>query len=400
MLAWPGLTKAAESNEFLLIRRSVAMPRQSTAAGEVLPIRLASITDQHVEHLPADRSWDRIPLNECIALLNPGATLRQHLTGLLVLADGQRLPGEHTPAGSAEAPGDPPGVSWTHPWLGQLQVPLNAVATVAFAGSATAPPPGGLDVVLLANGDRREGLVMSIGDSVTLEVDRAGEPPQLIEIQIDLVAAITMVPTRTAGAKSARRIWFDEGTVIDAQSIAVGDDGFVRMAGSPLISGTQPTRVGLQQIAAILLDPRGMIPLASLSPSRVEGPSTRYMLPAPAPSNPQAPLGLSAIEYSGPLVARYILPPGAQRLIAEAELPPNSRRYGDFELVIRSNDSELFRVRLNAAHPVASINVALGGPVSASSESGRELTIELMEGGGGPIQDRLILHRPMLLMRR
>lgn len=367
---------AAEDNEFLLIRRSM----------DVQTIRLSAITDLHVEHLPADRSWERVPLGECIALLNPSVDLRTHMTGLIVLADGQRIPGEY--AAGAKAEGDV--LAWTHPWLGRIDVPLNAIETVSFAGSSKPPPPGQRDVVLLANGDAREGLIVSIGETLSMEVDRAGTP-QIVDIRMDLVAAITMVATRRPSAAATRRVWFEEGTVIDAQSISVGEDGFVRLGGSSLMSGTQPTRVGLSQIAAILLDSRGMVPLATLTPTRVEGPATRYVLPKPVALNPGAPLGLSAMEYSGPLVARYAVPQGGQRFVAEAVLPKSAQLWGDYELVIRSDDREVFRTRLNATSPTAAINVVLVG---------RELTIEIIEGENGPIQDRVVLNRPMILMKR
>jgi hypothetical protein len=366
-----------QSGEFLLVRRSM----------QVEPIRLAAISDQHVEHANETGSWERAPLAECIALVNPNAKMRPRTTGVVILADGQRLPGEL--AHGANPP--PDTLAWTHPWLGRIDVPLDSIQTALFNAHADAPPPAQLDVVSLANGDHQEGLILSLGESITLEVVRGGAK-QNIEIPLNIVTAVTTVAPPRKPTATSKRIWFDEGTVIDVQSIAVGDDGFVRLSGSTLVSGTQPTRVGLSQVAAILLDPRGMIPLASITPSRVEGPSTRYVLPKPALVDPNAPLGLSAIDFRGPIVARYMMPVGAQRFTAEAELPRSALALGDYELVIRSNDAEIYRTRLNAATPRVTINV----PVN--SGTGRELTIELMEGANGAIQDQLILQRPMLLM--
>ena len=362
----------ADTGDFLLVRRSM----------QVQPIRLTAISDQYVEHLPQDKSWEKIPLKECVALLNPQAAIKPRTAGMLLLADGQRLPGEAW-VGSEAAPET---LAWSHPWLGRVDVPLKLIDSMVLTPTASAPAPGELDVVLLANGDRQEGLVMAIGSSITLEVERAGKK-QNIDIPIELVSAITMIAGKQP--PTGKRIWFDEGSVIDVQSIAVGDDGYVRLSGSALVAGTQPTRVGLSQIAAILLDPQGMIPLATLAPSRIEGPATRYMLPKPQETNPNAPLNLSSLQYQGPLVVRYALPVGVQRFVAEAELPRGSMEWGDYELIIRSNDAEVFRGHLNAANPAASINVALAG---------RELTIEIAEAGNGPIQDQLLLHRPMLLM--
>ncbi len=364
----------ADTNEFLLVRRSL----------QVQPIHLVAISDQFVEHLPADKSWEKIPLAECIALLNPEAKKAERTAGMLALADGQRLPGEAVAnAKPTEA------IAWNHPWLGRIDVPLKLVESVAFTLTASAPTPGAKDVVLLANGDRQEGLIAKFGSVISLEVDRGGKS-QNIEIPLNLVAGISIVAGKQPVIK-AKRVWFDEGTVIDVQSIAIGDDGFVRLGGSGLAAGTQPTRVGISQIAAILLDSQGLIPLASLSPTRVEGPATRFTIPKPTVQETDAPLNLSAIEYAGPMTARYALPVGCQRFTSEAELPRAAWQWGDFELVIRSNDTEVFRARLNGTNPTATINVPL---------TGRELTIELTQGANGPIQDRLVLERPMLLMGR
>ena len=60
----------------------------------------------------------------------------------------------------------------------------------------------------------------------------------------------------------------------------------------------------------------------------------------------------------------------------------------DCELVIRDDRAELFRVRLNAENPAASIGITVHGT---------RLTIELTEGLTGPIQDHVVLSRAMLL---
>ena len=100
---------------------------------------------------------------------------------------------------------------------------------------------------------------------------------------------------------------------------------------------------------------------------------------------------LKRIEYRGPLVVRYALPANCRRLAAEATLPECDRVWGDYELIVRDDDEEVHRVRLNAEHPTDAINVPL---------SGSELTIELTRGANGPIQDLLILSRAMLLIEQ
>lgn len=370
---WPSQTQA-DIGDFVLVRRSF----------QVQTIRLTAMDDQYVVHLPADKDWEKVALSECIALLNPQVVSKARSRGLIILADGQRLPGEAVT--SVKPP--PDALAWNHPWLERIDVPLKLIESVLFTPDAEVPAPAKFDVLMLANGDRQEGIVTALGNPISIEVTRNGQG-QIIDIPLARVVAITMVAPRLP--PSGRRIWFDDGTVIDVQSITVGDDGFVRLAGSSLAAGTQPTRAGLSQIAAILLDPQALIPLATLAPSRIEGSSTRYVLSKPHLIDPGAPLGLSRLEYRGPIVVRYTLPPGCQRFTAEAELPIQSRQWGDYELIVRSEDQEVFRNRLNADNSTALINVPI---------TGRELTIELTQGARGSIQDQLILNRAMLLKTR
>ena len=128
--------------------------------------------------------------------------------------------------------------------------------------------------------------------------------------------------------------------------------------------------------------------LADLRTVAVEGPPTRYRVPAPEISGTAAPLGLAPIRISGPVEVRWRLPEGAQRFAAEAVLPADALAFGDYEMVIRDESGEIYRAHLDGGAPAASINVGI---------SGRELTIELTEGARGPVQDALVLHRAMVL---
>jgi hypothetical protein len=278
--------------------------------------------------------------------------------------------------------------AWNHPWLGRLEVPIKIIQSVAFTPTAQLPALGASDSVVLNNGDRYDGFVTALGNSISIEVDQGSGSRSTIDIPLDRVASVSLITPKQQ--PKGRRIWFGEGTVLDVQSIIVGDDGVVRLGGAALVPGTQVTRMGLNEIAAILFDGKSMLPLSTIAPSRIEGPATRYIVPRPRVMDSSAPLDLSRIEMRGPVVVRYALPAGVVRLAAEAILPEGRRDWGDCEVVIRSDDSEMFRTRLNGATPKASINVAL---------SGRELTIELTQGAHGPIQDTVVLTRAMLLRK-
>ncbi len=136
-------------------------------------------------------------------------------------------------------------------------------------------------------------------------------------------------------------------------------------------------------------DARGLIPFAAMAPSHVEGPPTRYAVPAPTVLDEFAPLGLGRVEFRGPVSVQYLLPPGAAYLSAEAALPMKARSWGDCELVIREDDRQVFSARLNADSPTTVIGVPLDGS---------RLEVEITEGSGGPVQDQVVLLRALVLV--
>lgn len=361
-----------EPVDFLLVSRTL----------EVSTVPLLALNDAAV----IQRERSPVKISDCIALINPSPVAGTSKSkGMLALADGQRFPGE--PAEPSAAKNDSEVFTWNHPWLGRMEVPIKLIQSVTLASGAQPPAPGASDSVVLNNGDRYDGFVTALGNAVSIEIDQGGNRTS-IDIPLDRVASVSLITPKQQS--KGKRIWFGEGTVLDVQSITVGDDGVVRLGGVTLAPGTQVTRMGLNEIAAILFDGKSMLPLATIAPSRIEGPATRYIVPKPRVMDTSAPLDLSRIELRGPVVARYALPAGVVRLAAEAVLPEGRRDWGDCEVVIRSDDSELFRTRINGASPKASINVPLGG---------RELTIEVTQGAHGPIQDTVVLTRAMLLRK-
>jgi hypothetical protein len=324
-----------------------------------------------------------VPLADCLALMHGIATTPVAGAGELRLADGQRLPG--LPATSAPASGDM--LVWTHPWLGRVDVPLDRVAAATFRPNVPLPTTGEADVVRLGNGDRLEGFITSLDRGITIEVEGNG-PIREAQIPFERVAALALItPPQPA---RGQRVWFRDGTVLEVKRLEIGDDGWVRVTTLWASDQVDPVRVRLSDIVGVLFDPDALVPLGSLTPSGVEGTAVRYELPAPKSLDEGAPLGLGGVEYRGPYVVRYALPSGARRFAADAMLPPMARTWGDVELIVRDDDNEVFRARLSGEHPMATINVALRGS---------ELTIELDQGANGPIQDRVLLQRAVLLVQ-
>jgi len=361
-----------ENDEFLLVRRG--QPVQA--------IRVVEINEQALVYGDPAAGWQTIALDDCVALLNPQAAPRPPGSrGLLMLADGQRFPGKAL----SGAPKTDGLFVWNHSRFGRMEVPLAWVRTVLLVGDAAPVPPHEGDVLMLRNGDMVEGLITALGDPVTIELID-GDDPQIIELPLDGITSVSMV-TPTLPSRG-QRIWLRDGSVVDAAHVLLGDDGIVRLIDPRVVPGEH--RLPLSAIAAVLFDPAAMTPFADLSLMRVEGPATRYEVPPPIALDEAPPLGLSRVELRGPLTARYVLPAvaGELRFIAEAKRPVTASAWSDFELVLSDDQGEVFRTRLNDAHPTASIDVRLRGPV---------LTIQITEGDYGPIQDHVILHRAMLL---
>ncbi len=364
----------AASGNFVLIRRDVP----------VQIVEVAEIGEQRVVFREDGGGWASVSRQRCVALLRLDAVVVPRLQGWLRLADGQRFHGQ---ALSGALVADCVFVWSQSSWLGRMNVPLDRIASVTLSGSATVPSPGDADVLVLANGDRVEGFVTALGDPVSLEISNGDDGGQsLIDLPLGRVHAVRMVTPQQE--PTGHRLWLIDGTVMDVQRVMLGDDGFYRLEGVPFAEDA-PDRIAIDGVAALLFDPDALVVFSSLVPRRVEGPPTRYVVPAPTALDDQAPLGLSRVEFRGPLTVHYLLPAGATYFAAEALLPQAARAWGDCVLTVRDDGREVFSGRLNNETPTASIGVRLNG---------RTLTIEVAEGSAGPIQDRVILLRGLILV--
>ena len=362
----------AASGKFLLIRRDM----------RVQTVEVAQI-GQRLVFREDGGGWASVAIDRCVALLRTDTLITPRHQGWLTLTDGQSFPGQ---ALSGARVAEDAFVWNQSSWLGRMEVPLDHVASVVFDPGTTVPTAGEQDVLLLVNGDRVEGFITALGDPVSLELRDDGNGSTSIELPLDRVRAVRMVsPPRKP---SGQRLWLVDGTIVDVERVVLGDDGYYRFEG---ISFTEQdsVRVAPAGVAAVLFDPSALVPFASLQPRRVEGPPMRYVVPRPEVRDGRAALGLFEVEFRGPLAAHYVLPSGATYFGAEARLPEPARPWGDCVLSIRDNGQEIFTARLNAETPTAVIGVRLTGSM---------LTVEVAEGSGGPIQDRVVLVRAMILV--
>jgi hypothetical protein len=304
--------------------------------------------------------------------------------GWLRLGDGQRFPGQAL----SGAPRGQGVLAWNQSsWLGRMEVKIDRIESVTFSGT-TVPQPGESDVLQLVNGDRVEGFVTALGDPITVELSNDDGSMRAIELALERVAAVRMVAPVQKPA--GQRLWLVDGTVVAAREVLLGDDGFFRVDEVEFCE--EPARrIEREGVAAVLFDPDAVVALAALQPRRVEGPPGRYVVPPPRALQDNAPLGLAAVEFRGPLSVQYVLPVGATHFQAEAQLPLLARNLGDCELIVRDDAREAWSARLNARHPSASIAVPLSGSM---------LTIEVREGSSGPIQNQVVLNRAAILVGR
>jgi hypothetical protein len=377
--AAPGAgTSAAATERFLLIERDL----------EVRPVRPAEITERRLVHVDEALGLTTVPLERCIAILAREPAPPPPAPGLLTLSDGQRFPGQPI----SGAPGAAGLVVWSSPRFGRLEVPLDRVESVSFAPGIEPPAPGTQDVVLLANGDLLEGFIAELGDPISIELTTEAGLPRT-QVPLQRVAAARLVTPRVSPA--GRRVWLSDGTVVDAERLALGDDGYVRLGTVPLSREPEQRLLLLDEVLAILFQPGAMAPLADLGPVTIDGPETRFMIPPPRIVGRQPPLNLAPIELRGPLTAHYPLPAGAMRFAAEAALPRASRAWGDCELIVRCGEEVLVRQRLCGETPAASFNVVI--PAGTAT---KRLSIEVADGGNGPIHDRIVLTHAMVLIGR
>jgi hypothetical protein len=371
------------------------------------PIRLVAITTRSLTYIDARGQVRTEGLDRYIALLpapeDPRAAEAPSADGPLPptttvdLADGQRFAGH--PMGR---PGDGAILEWSNPDFvdhGIMPIPLELVRRITLGPTARAPKEmqaGARDVLVLVNGDTLDGFVESIGDPT-----RIGHDGAAVDIPLERIAEIRL--GGPAVPPSGLMIWLASGSVARVSSLSTDGSSELKVILAPMDStgsGTESLRADLPlaRLHAAAFDMARLAPLAAIAPSRQEG-SPERVFSEPLRIGPAlgAVLGAPDIEFPGPMTVSWTLPAGAERLGGVAELPEACRTWGDCILVMTigtREPREVFRARLSAESPRAEFNIALPAP----SGSGSVLTATVEAGLYGPIQDRVVLERAVLLL--
>ena len=353
------------------------------------------------------------PSDELLAILPgsddgtaAGAALRP--PSVVELVDGQRFAG--TLGAIRGEPGD--SIAWDHPVLGTLEIKLDHIRRFQFRSGAraeagTPSAPGDSDTAVLTNGDRVVGLVEGIGAAGGKPVLRLAGGPQSRDIPLERVQEVLLMSNPAASAPAGSVMaWLRDGSIVACRALHTNRTGEVSLdlamqeprkgAGEP---GTlaAPSVVSLTDVLGADLHPGTMVPLASLNPVEQTAASSRRWTRPVAVVSPDALLRLSDVEVPGPMSAEWEIPAGALRFSAEAELPRAMWNWGDCTVAItvraEGRDKELFRQRLTAEQPRATINAPL-----EKLGAGARLRVTVEAGSAGPVQDRVVLKRPVLLV--
>lgn len=404
------------------------------AAAAALPVRSAVGKGPAVLALVPD--WWTIERSATVSSLATAAPVRragpanplEPPTPWVELVDGQRFVGRLAPP-PADAAANEQIIRWSHPRLGTLTIELDAVHRIvrpglsADANLSTLPDSVRADTVWLGNGDRFEGFVegLSTADpaspqaTTSLLITPAGTPGSTpaTAIAFDQIAAVVFANPAKPPEPGVARLWLGDGSVLSAQQVEIdATSGRVTVASATLPGDPADQRAGaaasgkrtsasleLNQLRAVSFDMARLHPL-SAQPIADSGPVDGRRIAPPAAISPvidgrPAPLNAEDLILPGPMFVEWVLPAAATRLAGWATLDPAGAAWGDCDvrISVRSPESqsrELARGRVNAESPVLPINVAL--PSSAGV-----LRLEVLPGAAGPIQDRIILKRMLIL---
>lgn len=322
------------------------------------------------------------------------------------LTDGQRFAGSIGTISGAGSPSEL--LPWEHAALGPVSFKLDRIRRIQLKrppdGSVPILSKGDNDVVILTNGDRAEGLVegfLTAGPSARLS---AGG--QSRDIPLERIQEIRVLSNPPSAPQSGAVIaWLRDGSVIACRALHTSRTGELTIEPAPTEAGSggpgastlaAASTLTLADILAADLHPGAVIPVASLPvASQQAAPGRRWSRPVGAAA-PESLLRLGDVELPGPMTAEWDLPAGVTRFAAEAELPRPMWNWGDCDirvsLVTGGTEKELARQHLSADQPHALINAALD-----NAPAGARLRIRLEAGSYGPVQDRVVLRRPILL---
>jgi len=240
------------------------------------------------------------------------------------------------------------------------------------------------------NGDVLSGFLESLADPLLFNDDG-----KATSIPLDRVASIS-IPGPAAPAKGPR-LWLSDSSIVRLTRFDSPGDLIASLvpADADASLPPRPVEIPLASVAAIAFDAASIIPLSSidLEPSKGSDASS-----PPTASDPESlPLGIGDLEWNSPGLWSWTLPPGATRFAATVLMPPGSWEWGSCAVAVEilsldaaSNSLPAASQVLNWRTPTIDINL----PIPASAQ-GHHLVFRIEPGPSGPVQDRIVLQRPL-----
>lgn len=137
-----------------------------------------------------------------------------------------------------------------------------------------------------------------------------------------------------------------------------------------------------------------IVSLSEIDPQRIEPTGDRDWAPTPVLlDQTSAHPALASIDLRSPMRVHYALPMGSTRFACDFQAPIQEWTDCVVRVIAQTGrtDSMLLEQRLNASTPSAELNVSL--PAGTTT-----LVVEIDPGVHGPVQDRVLMHQPRLLV--
>lgn len=303
---------------------------------------------------------------------------------LLMLASGEVIRGEPV---WPEAPSESFG--WKSDMLGLQAVQLDAVLgwyRPSATGRDAARPAGGGDVIIMANGDMVSGFLETVSRSkIDVEVDgkkRSLEPAVVVSAMLATPPKLGVGPM----------VFLSDGSTLLTDGLGVGSG-----SGSTVAATRQGQSLVVSADTVIAYAGRAgsLASLAGLQAGPVTPTGGRDWTPPIEVVDPGAPMGVSDVVFPGPMEAQWVLPGDASRVAATLELDPASRIWGDCVVTVTIIPSkgparEVVKSRLWEESATASFVAEVAG--------GSTLRVRVEPGEKGPVQDRVVIRRPLILV--
>jgi len=401
------------------IRSLTAAASLSAAAAAPADVRFVLITPDLIEQLVTLSSIDnglieyqtetglirREPLGSVLAIIEPALLSTSSRvraghseTWALETVDGRRLYG--SPAGTVNG-GDT--IAFSTERFGAIEVDLDRIdRLIRFGTDPAAHPDATDDIVTLINGDTVSGFMLALG-SESIEFETGGAS---VELPLERVVEIELA--NPDARPEGMTLWLDSGAVVQAESFSRAEPNGAppaimlipaMLADTSESDAPNPNvvEISLAEIRGAVFDAGALRPLSSVEPEdeRPVG-DRRWAAPMRRAGSIFGPLGAGDLVLPGPMEVRWRLPEAAARVAFDAELATTGP-WSECEIVVLLDDgpdgaSEIARASLSGTNPTQRINAELGGAGL------RRLVIRLEPGEFGPIRDRVILRRPLLLI--